>query len=769
MLAILTVNTNEDTWINTDGLLSLREAIEVVNRGSTAGLDPSTIQTQITGPLGTDDTIVFDESVFTPPSNHIEIDSAISFVDSDGIADIDISRSMIIDASSISGGVTIDGENFLIFDAISHDIDPDPAVFEARATILTIRALNLVNGGGGVTFDGLAREEGEEILDSLLIDECVITGNSGNGILTNEVIVTVQSSIISNNTSSNPDQGGGLSIHPPRPAGIVELDYTHALVVADSVISGNSGAIGGGISFLTHHEGTYENLDVQIVRSTITGNSTTGSGGGLYLDLGPGAYAEIHESTISANSASNGINPEGGGIYVILETSNGRNSESVRIDIVASTISGNLASERGGGLFVFSGDSDGSDTNFATVTLSNSTLSGNEVTNSVAGAGGGLHLYSLSTSDLQAELVNVTITKNRSAIGGGLYRLHEFGTPMDPSGTVRIDNTIISENTDLIELNPNPSNLVEETDTVPNVNISDSHNNLIGSGSNVLLDIVLGNIINEDEPLLGPLTNNSGRTLTHLPINNPGGEGTSPTIDAGSNAHAIDPFTEIALEVDQRGFDRIVDGDGNASEIVDIGAVEFQPGIDPPCNLLGDYNRDGSVDAADYVVWRKRLGAAITLPNEDPTVTPGMVTSEDFDVWRSHFGETCLMLGSAAVNTVATHSAEAKAIDDVFHALGTTYKTNRDDESGIVGLLPTSLESEIVERVRNGLTRPVQITVFEVSNDNDLLLAIADRDDMLKNGAVTNESENIRPDNFNATSVDTFDLDIDLALLSIMQ
>ena len=40
----------------------------------------------------------------------------------------------------------------------------------------------------------------------------------------------------------------------------------------------------------------------------------------------------------------------------------------------------------------------------------------------------------------------------------------------------------------------------------------------------------------------------------------------------------------------------------------------------------GDFNQDGVVDAADYVVWRKGLGTTY-LPN-------------DYNVWRAHFGET---------------------------------------------------------------------------------------------------------------------------------
>jgi PEP-CTERM motif len=53
--------------------------------------------------------------------------------------------------------------------------------------------------------------------------------------------------------------------------------------------------------------------------------------------------------------------------------------------------------------------------------------------------------------------------------------------------------------------------------------------------------------------------------------------------------------------------------------------------------VTGDYNNNGVVDAADYVVWRKNLGQSVTIPN-DPT--PGTVTQSDYDYWAAHFSAT---------------------------------------------------------------------------------------------------------------------------------
>jgi hypothetical protein len=50
----------------------------------------------------------------------------------------------------------------------------------------------------------------------------------------------------------------------------------------------------------------------------------------------------------------------------------------------------------------------------------------------------------------------------------------------------------------------------------------------------------------------------------------------------------------------------------------------------------GDYNHDGNVDAADYIVWRKALGTTYT--------------QDDYNVWRANFGRA-----------VASTSARARA------------------------------------------------------------------------------------------------------------
>lgn len=61
--------------------------------------------------------------------------------------------------------------------------------------------------------------------------------------------------------------------------------------------------------------------------------------------------------------------------------------------------------------------------------------------------------------------------------------------------------------------------------------------------------------------------------------------------------------------------------------------------IDPTTQgVPGDYNSDGQVNAADYTVWRDHLGQTFQLPNEGAGQSPGLVTPEDYDFWKSQFG-----------------------------------------------------------------------------------------------------------------------------------
>jgi hypothetical protein len=84
-------------------------------------------------------------------------------------------------------------------------------------------------------------------------------------------------------------------------------------------------------------------------------------------------------------------------------------------------------------------------------------------------------------------------------------------------------------------------------------------------------------------------------------------------------------------------FNRLADTNANevAVNIADTGSITV---ANIPVGVPGDYNSNGVVDAADYVVWRNNLGTAFALPNEVSGVTPGSVTTDDYNAWRARFG-----------------------------------------------------------------------------------------------------------------------------------
>jgi hypothetical protein len=78
----------------------------------------------------------------------------------------------------------------------------------------------------------------------------------------------------------------------------------------------------------------------------------------------------------------------------------------------------------------------------------------------------------------------------------------------------------------------------------------------------------------------------------------------------------------------------------NTSQLYDTGILSV--------GLSGDYNQNGVVDAADYVVWRNNLGSTTNL-TADGDVN-GIVDSGDYNYWRARFGNTA---GATSSSTAA--------------------------------------------------------------------------------------------------------------------
>ncbi len=295
-----------------------------------------------------------------------------------------------------------------------------------------------------------------------------------------------------------------------------------------------------------------------LTTSRVTDNTTSAGGGGIEVS-GASAQLTVIDTRIYSNTATF----DGGGIYNFGTTT-----------LVGSLVSGNFASN-GGGI-----------SSQKTVLLINSTISGNDG----GASGGGLKV--VGTGDLY----NATITDNTASQGGGVY--------VPTLGTLNTRNTIIAANIDRSTGTPD----ADCSGTL----ISQGYN-LIGDTAGCTLIGTTGNILNVS-PGLGPLQNNGGPTLTHAL------QASSPAIDAGHPSGCADP-NGVALTVDQRGFARPIDGDGDSTARCDMGAFErLSTGAPTPTHTATPTNM--ATATATRTATPTRTSTPTATQTATPTSTP---------------------------------------------------------------------------------------------------------------------------------------------------
>jgi hypothetical protein len=463
--------------------------------------------------------------------------------------------------------------------------------------------------GGGIYSSGVS-----------MVINSTISGNSaddGGGIRSRYDNLTITNSTISGNSAI--DEGGGIS------------SWFGSLDVVNSRISGNqAGRGGGGV------HGRYG--DLAITSSTISDNEA-GYGGGIQ-GRGGTVTMTITDSTISGNS--------GGGIGVFdgtLMIANSMISDNTRdrpgsnfdfgggiavadadVTISGSTISGNFAGDGGGGIATYLGGD---------VTITGTTISGN----SSLGRGGGVFNGGDAVAITTVWIIHSTITNNDASLsGGGVASLGNTST------FTRVHSSIIAGNT-------SDNAGTEDVQFVSGfVNSIFSHNgyNLVGFGNATGNFNQAGDQTGVANPILGPLVNNGGPTLTHALLAG------SPAIDTGSAGFTPPP------DFDQRGdpWLRVYNG------TIDKGAFERQPNP-----LPGDYNFDGSVNAADYTVWRNTLGSTNDLRADGSGamvgVPDGVVDGLDYDFWKAKFGNV-LGAGGGAGNITDVALSSTNTTDSGF-------------------------------------------------------------------------------------------------------
>jgi len=160
-------------------------------------------------------------------------------------------------------------------------------------------------------------------------------------------------------------------------------------------------------------------------------------------------------------------------------------------------------------------------------------------------------------------------------------------------------------------------------DDISGTVVASSDFNLIGvdTGLSGISDGVNDNQIGTSgsplDPLLGPLADNGGPTLTNTLL--PG----SPAINAGNPSIVFNP-----AEFDQRGapFVRVVGGQ------IDIGAFEL-PAVDS-----ADFDDDGDIDGFDFLTWQRGFGSPSPAMSDGDADNDGNVDAADLSIWETQFG-----------------------------------------------------------------------------------------------------------------------------------
>ena len=261
-------------------------------------------------------------------------------------------------------------------------------------------------------------------------------------------------------------------------------------------------------------------------------------------------------------------------------------SESLKL--IESVITGCFSERNGGGLHNFIAGN---------IRVENSSF----INNTSESDGGGLFLQGSSS-----RVINSTFSDNIASRNGG-------GMAVNQTNSINVDNSTFSANTAIrgagvfanSNINITHSTIINNTGPGAQLNQDNIQNSVIAGNTGldcVFQETGINNLNSLDtdgscgvdavdhitvaDHLLGPLANNDGLTMTHLPLDG------SPVIDMGDDA--------LCAEFDQRGRIRPQDGDSDGTRVCDIGAVEvgnltdqiFKDGFDfSDCDLIDGLKR----------------------------------------------------------------------------------------------------------------------------------------------------------------------------------
>lgn len=349
---------------------------------------------------------------------------------------------------------------------------------------LTLEDISLTSGSAAAA--GAIENSGTTILVGVTLANN--TSTDKGGAITNHGMLSVRKSTFSQNKATN---GGGAIWSDGGTVKVEASGFEQNQTTGD--INSEGGAIGVSAGILTVANGTFidnsagnggalvNKASATVEFSNFFGNEAMNVGGAIY---NANNNLTIDRSTLNGNQAGSG-----GGIAHFGNS----------FTLIASTLVGNAAIGNGGGIFA-SGNA----------SYTNSTLSGNQA----GSLGGGLY-----QGRGEAVMLFTTVANNFAIAGAGVYK--EGSVP----GSLTLQNTLLSKNAD-----------------------GDCDGVLTSRGHNLASDTHCGGAFTQPgdrigvDAKLGPLANNGGPTLTHLPKSD------SPAIDAAVMVNGV--------TTDQRGVKR---------------------------------------------------------------------------------------------------------------------------------------------------------------------------------------------------------------------
>lgn len=389
-------------------------------------------------------------------------------------------------------------------------------------TTLTLRDLTLSRGSG--TYGSIENFGTLNLINSQLTDN---TASVAGGAVQNFGVLNLETAVISNNEAG--DEGGGLFIG----SGV-------ATIVNSQIFSNTvNGGSGGGI---------WNDASLAITNTTITDNGMNGAAGGI-LNRGTLNMTQV---LLQGNRAGGFY--DGGGLLHAAGTA----------VLEQVTFLDNSATTGGGGISVLDGSVTineslftGNQANFGaaisnsgTFTLTNSLVYSNTATNLIGG------IYN-TNENASALFINVTVSENAAT-----NQIKATGVHSDGGSLEMIFSTVANNFGYGIGRLDNASQLTIKNTIVAGNTTGDCMNSITSEGFNIASNSLNCGLFQVSDqpganPLLGPLADNGGPTLTYLPLSG------SPAIDEGLCVFGIDS--------DQRGQPRPF------GEACDVGAVEAGP------------------------------------------------------------------------------------------------------------------------------------------------------------------------------------------------